>query len=102
MNYYNRGDNGDRFDNNDIIKEILRLRHERSKLLGYENYAEWRLEDRMAGHPDNALNLLKSVWPFAVSKINDEVKEMQKIASKEMMIEIRTRNSSDMTQFSEV
>ena len=83
MNYYNRGDNGDLFDNNDIIKEILRLRHERSKLLGYENYAEWRLEDRMAGHPDNALNLLKSVWPFAVSKINDEVREMQKIASKE-------------------
>ena len=83
MNYYNRGDNGDRFDNNDIIKEILRLRHERSKLLGYKNYAEWRLEDRMAGHPDNALNLLKSVWPFAVSKINDEVREMQKIASKE-------------------
>ena len=83
MNYYNRGDNGDPFDNNDIITEILKLRHERSKLLGYENYAEWRLEDRMAGHPDNALNLLKSVWPFAVSKINDEVKEMQKIASKE-------------------
>ncbi len=83
MNYYNRGDNGDLFDNNDIIKEILKLRHERSKLLGYENYAEWRLEDRMAGHPDNALNLLKSVWPFAVSKINDEVREMQKIASKE-------------------
>ena len=51
MNYYNRGDNGDLFDNNDIIKEILRLRHERSKLLGYKNYAEWRLEDRMAGHP---------------------------------------------------
>ena len=83
MNYYNRGDNGDLFDNNDIIKEILNLRHERSQLLGYENYAEWRLEDRMAGHPDNALNLLKSVWPFAVSKINDEVREMQKIASKE-------------------
>ena len=55
MNYYNRGDNGDLFDNNDIIKEILKLRHERSKLLGYENYAEWRLEDRMAGHPDLSL-----------------------------------------------
>ena len=35
--YYNRGDNGDNFDNNDIIKRILTLRDERVELLGYEN-----------------------------------------------------------------
>ena len=41
--YYNRGDNADEFDNNDIIKRILTLRDERVELLGYENYAQWRL-----------------------------------------------------------
>ena len=41
--YYDRGDNGDEFDNNDIIKQILTLRHERVQLLGYDNYAQWRL-----------------------------------------------------------
>lgn len=43
--YYSRGDNGDEFDNNAIIAKILKLRHERVNLLGYANYAEWRLED---------------------------------------------------------
>ena len=50
-NYYSRGDNGDEFDNNQIIAEILRLRKERVGLLGYENYAQWRLQDRMAKKP---------------------------------------------------
>ena len=52
---YSRGDNGDDHDNNAIIAEILQLRHERVQLLGYSNYAEWRLEDRMARTPDRAL-----------------------------------------------
>ena len=59
--YYNRGDNGDEFDNNAIIVEILKLRHERVGLLGYKNYASWRLEDRMAKSPENAINLMESV-----------------------------------------
>ena len=55
-NYYSRGDNGDEHDNNALIAEILQLRHERSALLGYDNYAAWRLEDRMAGTPETAWN----------------------------------------------
>src|SRR5690554_3260817 len=45
--YYSRGDNDDEYDNNDIVAQILKLRHERVGLLGYDNFAEWRLQDRM-------------------------------------------------------
>ena len=46
--YYSRGDNGDAKDNNKAITEILALRAERSKLLGFDSYARWSLEDTMA------------------------------------------------------
>ena len=49
--YYSRGDNGDEHDNNAVIAEILQLRHERVRLLGYDDYATWRLENRMAKTP---------------------------------------------------
>lgn len=78
--YYNRGDNGDEFDNNELIKKILKLRHERISLLGYENYAQWRLEDRMAQNPENAMNLMKRVWPAAIARVKEEVADMQAIA----------------------
>ncbi|MDJ0922312.1 MAG: M3 family metallopeptidase [Henriciella sp.] len=81
--YYNRGDNADEYDNNAIIAEILQLRHERVGLLGYANYAEWRLEDRMAGHPDTALDLLETVWPAALARVEQEVADMQAIADAE-------------------
>ena len=64
--YYNRGDNGDNFDNNDIIKRILTLRDERVELLGYENYAQWRLEDRMAKNPENAMDLMMKVMTISL------------------------------------
>ena len=58
-NYYSRGDNGGEFDNNQIIAEILKLRKERVGLLGHDNYAEWRLQDRMAKKPENAIALME-------------------------------------------
>ena len=81
--YYNRGDNGDTFDNNDIIKRILTLRDERVALLGYDNYAQWRLEDRMAKTPENAMDLMMKVWPAAIARVEEEVADMQAIADAE-------------------
>ncbi|MBT8473205.1 MAG: M3 family metallopeptidase [Marinicaulis sp.] len=81
--YYSRGDNGDEYDNNALIAEILRLRHERVGLLGYENYASWRLENRMAKKPENALDLMEAVWPAATARVAEEVAEMQEIANAE-------------------
>ena len=67
-NYYSRGDNGDEFDNNEIIVQILKLRRERVELLGYENYADWRLQNRMAKNPENAMTLMNAVWPASHCK----------------------------------
>ncbi len=82
-NYYSRGDNGDDYDNNQIIADILKLRRERVELLGYKNYAEWRLQDRMAKTPENAMNLMEAVWPAAIGRVAEEVADMQAVADKE-------------------
>jgi len=79
-NYYSRGDNGDEYDNNKIIAEILRLRKERVGLMGYDNYAEWRLQDRMAKNPENAMDLMLKVWPAATARVKEEVADMQAVA----------------------
>lgn len=81
--YYNRGNNGDAFDNNQAILDILRLRDERVELLGYDNYAEWRLEDRMAQTPQRAMDLMEGVWTAAVARIHEEVADMQALADSE-------------------
>lgn len=81
-NYYSRGDNGDEYDNNELIAEILRLRRQKVEILGYKNYAEWRLQDRMAKTPENAMNLMEAVWPAAIARVAEEVNDMQAIADK--------------------
>jgi len=79
-NYYARGDNPGEQDNNANIAEILALRDERSKLLGYENFAEWQIENRMAKTPERALELMQTVWQASVARVHDEVADMQAIA----------------------
>lgn len=81
--YYSRGDNGDEHDNNDLIAEILQLRHERIGLLGYDTYADWRLESLMAGTPERAMELMETVWPAALAMVREEVAEMQAVADAE-------------------
>jgi peptidyl-dipeptidase Dcp len=82
-NYYNRGDNGDAHDNNAIIAKILKLRDERVALLGYDNFAEWRLEDRMAKTPERAFDLMLQVWKASVARVHEEVADMQALADAE-------------------
>lgn len=82
-NYYSRGDNNDDYDNNKIITKILKLRDERVELLGYENYAQWRLQNRMAKNPENAMDLMMKVWPAALARVKEEVADMQRIADAE-------------------
>jgi len=81
-NYYSRGDNGDAHDNNAVIAEILVLRHERVNLLGYKNFAAWRLENRMAKTPEAAMGLMMAVWPSAVARVKEEVADMQAVAKR--------------------
>jgi peptidyl-dipeptidase Dcp len=81
--YYSRGDNGTPHDNKKIITEILALRAERAKLLGYPTHAHWRVSDSMAKTPENATNLMMQVWPAAVAREHEEVADMQAIADGE-------------------
>jgi peptidyl-dipeptidase Dcp len=81
--YYSRGDNGDEHDNNAILAEIVGLRHERVRLLGYDDYTTWRLENRMAKTPRQALDLLDAVWPAALARVETEVADMQAVADAE-------------------
>ncbi len=58
-----RGENGGKTDNRNIIVEIVRLRAELARLLGYESYAAYSLEDTMAKTPDAVRGLMDKVWP---------------------------------------
>lgn len=81
--FVNRGDNGDEHDNNKLITQILNLRKERAKLLGFKNHAEWRLQNSMAKTPERAMELMMSVWPAAIARVKEEVADMQAVADKE-------------------
>ena len=80
--FVNRGDNGDVHDNNKLITEVLRLRAERARLLGYATHAHWRLENAMAKTPERATALMEEVWKPAVARVHEEVADMQAIADK--------------------
>jgi peptidyl-dipeptidase Dcp len=81
--FINRGDNGDAHDNNAIITEILQLRAERAKLLGFPTHAHWRLQNSMAKTPERAMQLMEAVWKPAVQRVHEEVADMQALADKE-------------------
>lgn len=80
--FIHRGDNNDAHDNSKTISEILKLRAERAKLLGFATHAHWRLEDSMAKTPERAMALMEEVWPAAVDRVHEEVKDMQALADK--------------------
>jgi peptidyl-dipeptidase Dcp len=81
--FVNRGDMGGATDNNATITEILRLRAERAKLLGYPTHAHWRVENTMAKTPERAMELMEAVWKPAVARVHEEVVDMQKLADQE-------------------
>lgn len=69
--------------NHKVISEILKLRAERSKILGYPSYAHWQLSDKMAKEPKNAMKLMLRVWEPAKKQVKKDVAAMQKIVDKE-------------------
>ncbi|MEQ9325289.1 MAG: M3 family metallopeptidase [Polyangiaceae bacterium] len=81
--FVDRGDHGDKNDTNAIIAEIVALRAERAKLLGYPSHAHWRMSDTMAKDPKKAMQLMNKVWPVAKKRVREEVRDMQKLAAKE-------------------
>jgi peptidyl-dipeptidase Dcp len=78
--FVNRGDNGDANDTNATIAEIVKLRDQRAKLLGFRNHAEWRMQDTMAQTPAAAMGLMNRVWAPAKARVAEEVADMKAIA----------------------
>jgi peptidyl-dipeptidase Dcp len=81
--WVNRGDNPGDHNNRKIISEILKLRAERAKLLGFKTHAHWMVDNNMAKTPENAMNLMTKVWKAAVGRVKEEVADMQAIADSE-------------------
>ncbi len=78
-----RSNNGNEYDNKEIIGEILSLRIERANLLGYETHADYMLVNRMSKEPANVYDLLKTIWEPALEKAGNEAAMMQKMIQKE-------------------
>ncbi len=78
-----RGDNGNANDNNEAIVEILALREESAKLLGYPTYAAYRLEDSMAKTPEAVRGLLERVWKPARARALADRDELQAMIAAE-------------------
>ena len=83
LGYINRGDNNNDNDNKEVIARILKLRQQKAQLFGYETFAEFQLEDKMAKTPEAAYNLLMTIWNAAVPKAKAEAAELQKMMDAE-------------------
>jgi len=79
----NRGDNAGPLDNKPIANEILQLRGELARLLGFRSYAHFAMADRMAGNPDTAFDLLKRTWQSVKARALSQVADYQAIADSE-------------------
>jgi peptidyl-dipeptidase Dcp len=78
-----RGDNGNDHDNNAVITEILALREESAKIMGFPNYAAYRLEDSMAKTPEAVRSLLERVWKPARERALADRDELQALIAQE-------------------
>jgi peptidyl-dipeptidase Dcp len=78
-----RGDRNNVHDNKTLIAEIVKLRAEKAKLLGYATFADYRLDDTMARTPDNARTLLDQVWTAARNRALEERDDLQAVMAKE-------------------
>lgn len=81
--YFMRGDNGDNFDNKEIIAKIAKLRVKKAQLLGYKSWAAYVIDENMAKTPEAVDQFLMKLWKPAIAIAKKEVVEMQKIADKE-------------------
>jgi len=75
--YINRCNNGDEFDNKQLINDFVRLRTEKAHLLGYPSYAAYVTDDQMAGTPEAVYGLLDEIWAPALERAKGELAEME-------------------------
>ena len=81
--YINRGNNGNENDNNAVVKELVTVRLEKAKLMGYEDYAAYVLEENMAKNEKNVYDLLDRLWTPALAKAKEELADINAEIKKE-------------------
>lgn len=81
--FVKRGDNKNQNDTNETLVSILQLRAKKAKILGFKNFAEWSLSNKMAKDPQKTLDLMESVWKPAVEKVKNDVVAMQEMVNNE-------------------
>ena len=77
--YINRCNNGNEYDNKQIIDDMIRLRTEKAHLLGYKSFAEYVVSDQMAATPKAVYALLDEIWTPAVERAKEELAEMERL-----------------------
>ena len=82
--FASRGNNGGEFDTKEIILNILKLKEEKAKLLGYDTPAAQILSDKMAKTPEAVDVFLANIFKYAVARAKEEVKDMQKIMDQDI------------------
>ncbi|OIV42993.1 M3 family metallopeptidase [Flavobacterium johnsoniae] len=81
--FVKRGDNENANNTNATLVSILQLRAKKARLLGFKNFAEWSLSNKMAKDPQKTLDLMESVWRPAVEKVKKDVSAMQEMVNQE-------------------
>lgn len=81
--YINRGNNGNEADNKEVVKQLITKRLEKARLMGYDNYASFVLEDRMAKTPEAVYKLLDQLWEPALAKAKEELSDINAEIKKE-------------------
>ena len=82
--YSSRGNNGNEYDNKALSLDILKLRAEKAKMLGFDSFAAYQLDDQMAGNPATVDEFLDKIQKAANVKAKEEVADMQKIMDEDV------------------
>ncbi|MGC2197873.1 MAG: peptidyl-dipeptidase Dcp [Terriglobales bacterium] len=78
-NSWNRAEHSDANDTRDLIARLAQLRAEKAKLLGFPNYAAWKLEDQMAKTPEAAIKFMDALVPGTTAKARSEARDIQAV-----------------------
>ena len=82
--YSSRGNNGNEYDNKALALDILKLRAEKARMLGFDTFAAYGLDDQMAGNPATVDEFLTTIQIAANAKAKQEVADMQKIMDEDI------------------
>ena len=81
--YTNRGNNDNENDNKEVVRKLVEARIKKAHLMGYQNYAAFALETRMAKNEEAVTSLFEQVWPSVLKKANEELKDIKAEIKKE-------------------